>query len=485
MTERDRDVSHYVVFFAGTDAADTLYEKQIEIDFADLSFTVLCFSARKDPETWYVGIYEGNTIRPIEEQYRAKVLRSVRATIRQCGLSAKTLSPIDVPLVTALSKEAFTQLCRETARSRGTSTRKPAAGVRNDDADFSIFDARSNFKRWQFAALLIGLFGFLAFVYGEQFVWADFFLLNGTFIRARTSATLFFAWGVPLTLFNAFFTVKRRSLFTLIILGFAPFGIRQLSLIRNYSLIAMILCAVFVVAISVLAFLYHRRRRERRPVLSCIEAVRNAGATAVYVMFFVFILIDLFIPAISAREVTAYASEADPETGVRYVTDEDLALLNSDQWTRLSALEQSRVLLAIVTEMSDEMGIPTPTLYLEVDTTNNEVGYYAAGDNSIHVWKPYLEHCSAAEAANVVLHELYHAFQHSILDSPVINWDAPELQTNSYFSRIWKWKQESEMYVGSDRWDAGFDEYHEQSLEEDARDFARTYVPRFVDLKTE
>ena len=482
MTERDCNASYWEGFYAGTETPDTLYEKQIEIELDNPPASVFCFSKRQEPKTWYLGVYEGNTIRPVEEASRKEALEYTDLLIHYYKLSVKSVIPIETPLITALSKDEFTQLCKENAAVDNDPDEQidDIEDPEVEDRNFSIFDARSNFKRWQFAVLIIGLSSFLALIFDRHIIWSSFYLLNGTYLRSQSSALLFFAWGIPLMLFNALFTYQQRNFFTLIVLSFAPVAIRQISLLRNYSIVAMIICDVIAIAVSCLAFFIQKRRREEHPVLSSVETVRNAGAMTVYLLLFICVLVDLFIPSVSTREIQPVTQKSEQESAIRYVAEEDLTILNSEAWTKLPATEQSRILLSIAEEMSDEMGIATPSLYLETETNDNFAGYYSATDNSIHIWKPYLEHNSAEEATNVILHEMFHAFQQSVLDSSAINWDSPDIQTNAYFATIRQWKQENEAYISSDRWDVQNDAYYDQLLEEDARSFSKTYISRFI-----
>ena len=479
MTERDREVSYWEAFYAGTETADTLYEKQVEIESENSDPAVFCFSKPAERKTWYLGVYEGNSIRPLEEKNRKETVEFFNRLIERGTLKIKSAVPIESTLVTALTKEEFDRLCEENATADSEQDNENSEDS-EEDVNFSMFDANSNFKRWQFAILVVGLSAFLALVFGNDDVWSDFYLLNGTFIRAKTAALLFIAWGIPLTLFNALFTVRYRNLFTMLFLSFSPLAIRRLSLLRNYSVPAMLVCVFAVLAFAILASLLERRRLKKRTVSETVEAVRNAGLMAAYVLFFAFLLIEIFIPSVRVKEVQHASASADPETQIRYVPEEDLELLNSDSWNKLPAEKQSQILLSIAEEVSDQMGIQTPSLYLETNLMGNYAAFYTDTDHSIHIWKAYLENNPAEDAVNMILHELFHAYQHSVITSSAINWDSPDIQTNAFFAQIWKWKQEDEEYIDADRWDVQIDAYYEQSLETDARDFAEIYVSNYI-----
>lgn len=336
------------------------------------------------------------------------------------------------------------------------------------------------FKRWQFAVLVIGLTTFLSLALGRHLIWTNFYLLNGKYVRVQSAAWIFTAWCVPLTVFNAFFSYRKRELFHVLVLSMAPLAIRQITLMRNYSLIAMFICAGIVLALTIAIVVFIIRSRKKKSVAFIIEKARNTGAILLSFVFTVTVFLDLCIPSIETRQIKPNMSDTEIKESVYLVSDDDLDLLNSDAWYNLSSKEKSHILLSIATEMSEEMGIETPSLFLEAEALDNDAAYYVESDNSIHIWEQYIEHVSAAEATNVVLHELYHAYQHSLINSSAINWDSPDIQTNAYFKTIWQWKQESDSYIQGDRWDVNYDAYYDQTLESDARDFAEIFTQRFI-----
>lgn len=333
-----------------------------------------------------------------------------------------------------------------------------------------------NLKRWQFAILVTGVSSFLMFILGKHLVWSDFYLTSKLLIREHTAAWIFTAWSIPLVLFNALFTKYRRDLFTALLLSFMPLAIRQVTLIRNYSVVAMWIFVIFVVVVTGYSFIRAKFVRKRR-LSTCIERARSVAAISLIMVFSLAIGVDLFIPSLSERPIVASTAQAEHD---RTVSDHEIELLNSSEWDHLSAQEKAAIDLKILEEMSAEMGIPAPTLYLDSELPGNTAAYYHDTDNTIHLWKAYLENESAYTATIVILHELYHAYQNSILTSSAINWDSPDIQTIAYFDRIWQWKQEDESYISSDRWGVSFESYYEQALETDARHFAETYVSRYI-----
>ncbi len=89
MTERDREVSYWEAFYAGTETADTLYEKQVEIESENSDPSVFCFSKPAERRTWYLGVYEGNSIRPLEEKNRKETVEFFNRLIERGTLKIK------------------------------------------------------------------------------------------------------------------------------------------------------------------------------------------------------------------------------------------------------------------------------------------------------------------------------------------------------------------------------------------------------------
>ena len=477
MTEQDRIVARWYGFYAGEETPDTIYVQAFRGKANDPSAPVICFYKEDDPKTWIFGTFIDKRIVPVEEQDRAELRDLGNAILKQGNYPVDEFQFLDSALVTSVSKSEYDDLCEKVGAS---STIKESAVEPFEDSEYSVSAHRKNrFNRRQYAALVIGITSFLSLVYGRQLVWADFYLLNGTFLREQYAAWLYAAWCVPLTLFNAFVAPKHRGMFTVILLSFAPLAIRQLSLMRNYSIALMWVCFGIVVLLSGVTFCLCYRSKKQ--FLYALEKMRNVAASLLLFVFTVVFCVDLFVPSVSARKIDPVAKPSETET--RQVSQDDLDMLSSTRYDSLPVEEKARILLSVMEEMSDTLGISTPALIVDADIQDNVSSYYNPADNSVHLWKAYIQQTTAPYAVDTVLHELFHSFQQNVISSTAIDWDSSDLHRNAVFERALMWKTENESYIGFDRWDVNWEAYAGQAMESDANAFADAYNEHFINYE--
>ena len=468
MRFKDKIAANHDRLYAGKDAPDTLYAVHGVRFPTGSDDAIIVFSSKKRPERCLVGIYRGNRIVPPAPEETERAL-DYAASLKQRGkISADESVPVRAPLVTALPVGEYVGTCKNARR------RAVARSVRTSLKSFPLS------YRIGFAVLVIGVASYLALSFSHWTVWTEFYLLNGTYIGERQAAWIFFAWSVPLTLFNAFYVKKYHGFYSILLYAFAPIAIRTLSLIRHYSVVLMLIIAGVVLAV-VLVTLIHKLRFGSK-LSQAIESAKIVGATLLMLIFSVSVFVDLILPNRTETVIRPKAeqTESEPEGDYRFLSDEDLLLLNSSEWDALSAEKRCDLLLLVAQETSDALGIEPPSLSLDAQMPDNEAGYYDHTDNSIHLWRSYIGRESAQNAVTVILHELYHAYEHAIVDSDAINWDSPDVEKLPYFRSILTWKTEFETYVPGDRWDVNLDEYFDQSVEYDARAFSRYYLDRFI-----
>ena len=468
MRFKDKIAAKYDRLYAGKDAFDTLYIVRGGRFPAGSDAAIVVFSPKKRPERCLVGTFRGNRIVPPAPEETERALEYAAALKQRKKLRVGEPVPVKAPLMTALSAEEYA------ANGRNARRRKIVRGAGTSLRSFPLS------YRIGFAVLVIGIASYLALSFSHRTVWTEFYLLNGKYIDERQAAWIFFAWSVPLTLFNAFYVKKYHGFYSILLYAFAPVAIRTLSLIRHYSVVLMLIIAGVVLAIVLVTLIHKLRFGSKLSV--AIESAKIVGAVLLMLVFSVSVFIDLILPNRTETVIQPKAeqSESEPEGDYRFLSDEDLLLLNSPEWDSLSAEKRCDLLLLVAQETSDMLGIETPKLSLDAQMAGNEAGYYDHSDKSIHLWRSFIERESALNAVNVVLHELYHAYEHAIVDSDAINWDSPDVAKLPYFRLILTWKEELEAYVPSDRWDVNLDEYFDQSVEYDARAFARYYLDRFI-----
>lgn len=128
-----------------------------------------------------------------------------------------------------------------------------------------------------------------------------------------------------------------------------------------------------------------------------------------------------------------------------------------------------------LTDFETEMlGIPSVTI------TADLIGAYTLGSyndetNEILVNTKYLDGSPVEECIDTICHEVRHSLQFQIVSS--VDWDNPIFQS-SYFDELRSWSQNQKNYKGA--WLYGFEEYENQPLEVDARDYAERETEKIM-----
>ena len=439
MRNKHREAAHRNRFYAGKDKPTTLFRERFDMEVGDPAACLICFVREgKENRVWF-GLYEGAQILPLHGEYE-QIAKDLAGEAWENGTAAS----IPTPLRTVLSKDMYLRYRDEYV---------PEEAKADDDEDVYVGARKKQLKRWQFALLLIAISSLLALAAGTRLVWSSFFLLNGTYISQMTAARIFFAWAIPLTLLLGFLYQGPRDVFTALLFAVSP-------------LIMFFRCR-------------HLGESRRQATASGILF----GTCALMLAFTVLNIVDAWIPQVLNREVKASETAAEKES--HRISDETLAFLNSDAFTSASAERKGQVLREIAEDMAEALGIECPRILIDAMGDGNYDAYFQWEDCSIYLWKPALERADASRAAEMVLHELYHAYQQAIIHSTAINWDDPDVQKLAYFRKVDQWRKDDENYIGTDRWESNLEEYYEQSIEEDAYKFGQLYVSDYVFSKVE
>ena len=462
MMNRHRKAAHRNRFYAGKDKPTILFRERFDMEAGDPAACLICFVREgKEDKVWF-GLYEGAQILPLQGEYE-QIAREMAGEAWESGVAAS----IPTPLRTVLSRDMYLRYRDEYV---------PGEAEADDDEEVYGGARRKQLKRWQFVLLLIAASSLLSLAAGTRLVWSSFFLLNGTYISQMIAARIFFAWAIPLTLLLGFLYQGPRDVFTVLMFAISPLAIRAISLLRNFSLIVMWICYLLVV--SILVIMFFRCRRLGEPRREAIASGILFGTCALMLAFTVINVVDAWVPQVLNREVKAPEAAAEKES--HRISEETLTFLNSDAFASTSAERKGQVLREIAEDMAEALGIDCPRILIDAMGDGNYDAYFQWEDYSIYLWKPALERADASRAAEMILHELYHAYQQAIIHSTAINWDDPDVKELAYFRKVDQWRKEDENYIGTDRWESNLEEYYEQSLETDAYKFGQLYVSDYV-----
>jgi len=141
-----------------------------------------------------------------------------------------------------------------------------------------------------------------------------------------------------------------------------------------------------------------------------------------------------------------------------------LSMLEADQWTRLSQSEQQAVLQTIADIETGRLGIPDVSIRIE-DLRTGSRGHYAHSIRTVSINSDYIQN---PDVAKTVLHEVYHAFQFSLVEA----YEAvpPEYKSLQIFESARTYRFELSNYIDAY---LNYDQYVKQQCEQDCRDYSQ------------
>lgn len=159
------------------------------------------------------------------------------------------------------------------------------------------------------------------------------------------------------------------------------------------------------------------------------------------------------------------ADTVEPAAAPTAEVDENrLVCLNEDLWARLDEQERLDVLGVVALNESVYLGTPDMPPIQGAYLGGYTVGQYDWNKGTITIDLQLLGQASAADCLDTVLHEMYHHYQRCLVDCYATM--ETEYRTLRAFRQVPEYMEELQHYESD-----GMD-YYDQSLEEDARDYA-------------
>ncbi len=168
------------------------------------------------------------------------------------------------------------------------------------------------------------------------------------------------------------------------------------------------------------------------------------------------------LSAQAGREVSQDAVPADREF---------LRCFRQENWQTYTREEK----LALVQQLADteagRLGVPPVEVRAQREEENT-LGHYSELQGNIVVNMEHLD-APAEEVMDTVFHEMYHRYQHYVVES--IDWDS-DFSRSAYFATARAWKENQKNYIKSDGSMESYRLYSKQPVEESAREYARERV---------
>jgi len=153
--------------------------------------------------------------------------------------------------------------------------------------------------------------------------------------------------------------------------------------------------------------------------------------------------------------------------------------IHSCDWNNMTIDEKGALMLEFVETESKDLGIEPPILNNKNLDSGSYKGLYNHGSQTITMNSYFLIAESKEDCFNTVAHELYHSFQHSVIDI-MREIDTEEYEYNSYFKKGKNWILAQSSYDEDCKTAQG---YQNNALEVDAREFAEKLIARKYGFK--
>ena len=181
---------------------------------------------------------------------------------------------------------------------------------------------------------------------------------------------------------------------------------------------------------------------------------------------------QLYKPSIDAATASADNSEYLIENNI-----DTIVLLESCRWKELDIEAKITVLQTVANIERSKLGIITHPIYVKSKPFFNELlGCYDNKTNTALINTKHLEEDNSLEVLETALHEVYHAYEQSLIE--LFDSTNDEYKSLAVFNNSIKYKEEFLDYKSADQ----YEEYMHQTCESDARSYAQYEVQVYKNI---
>jgi len=290
---------------------------------------------------------------------------------------------------------------------------------------------------------------------------------------------LFYALISAMVLSNVFLynsiPSKKMNTYELFLNSLLPVLIYYLLKTIDYNMMIVTITVALIVCASVCIYWLQRYCNIKR--IRMVYYARHIIAFNI-----VLLIIPSFLYYRYEKPAQEYVSRIENMSVVSELKEDELekfkTKINNCKWEKLSVDEKGDLLLEFIENESVQLGIAPPMLCVENLDSESYKGLYNHSIKTITVNSYYLISENKEDCLNTVAHELYHAFQHSVIDI-MSKLDENDYETNSYFLKGKTWIAARNSYAEDGKTSQG---YRNNALEVDARDYAREVLAKKYEL---
>lgn len=170
-------------------------------------------------------------------------------------------------------------------------------------------------------------------------------------------------------------------------------------------------------------------------------------------------------------------NEANKENEQASMPYED-KIVDLRTWDTLDVAEKERIVRAIALIEKEELGISSDVeiILATEKMSDGKFGYYRhSPKKEIYINYKHLNEGDVEDVLKTIIHEMHHAFVYHTIEN--IDYNSKLVQDNYYYKQARDWKKNSENYISSG---VNFDEYEDQPIEKDAREYAEKRVQYYL-----
>lgn len=193
----------------------------------------------------------------------------------------------------------------------------------------------------------------------------------------------------------------------------------------------------------------------------------------------VFAVVLLCLMGLRILQVPIFKTKASLEANIPYGSAyedamdsniEVICLLREDAWANLSVEERVNVLQVVADIEALHLGIPRVPVSADIVVDAGTLGYFRPSEKRITLSKDYLANCLGHSALDSILHEMYHAYQHEVVEVyESLDEDAKKL---ALFNNAAQYSYEFANYSDGS---TDFHAYYSQACELHANQFAEDW----------
>ncbi len=333
----------------------------------------------------------------------------------------------------------------------------------------------------------MGYFRFIT----EHIFWGTVFwvLYINTVFRPVKGTTPFHSQFILLhilVLFSLFSCVLRddenkclRVVMTDIVFSFGIYtAISYLSIAKVFVYIILILS--FLPAAAYFVFLMTRKNKSSLKMIHVLylRLRKTTGvAVGIFSAFFTVMISVFFIisfPSVISEIYSPWGTEVLSFEDSAEKNISELSCFSEDIWNSRTKEEKLRLLRVVVDIESETLGLEEVPELKEGKMKEKKLGYYEGADRAIYLNMDTLEKYNPWISVNTVCHEMYHAYEHQLVDLYIST--ERKYRKLEVMQKINTYLREFSEYNPAED---DYGKYYNQQCEEDAREYASVQTVRY------